>query len=524
MKGRCKKSQYDEREHLGWKNCPVNIIMSKDVRSTKANQDQSINKSLLSKAALTTPQASKDSNTGADSRQSTANTLNTTPKRLIDDTETSKRLTAIPNSVLSRSPHAESLSKSVPKAIPRRASQMGSLKVATPTSLFLHSRSHPSDQDTDDEGGLKLMDNQDVEDIVAEHLVEAMPEQRSGASFGSASHALVGGAITRDIYKWKETRDQQPARLRSNSQPEIFTVSSPTVPNATTLREPGGFRRHFISNKARRDGKKPPNFLTANFIDFLVLYGFYGGDVYPSDDEDDEDEFDSRHSARGDRSNADMEPGESSPLIPRQPSARVQGTSESKAFFMLIKAFVGTGILFLPKAFANGGLMFSLVALFFIGYLTKHCMILLVETSKAFGGKSFGDLGEIIYGERFRQLVLASITISQMGFCCAYFIFVGQNLRDLLMIVSNCQWILPDWFFILFQLAVYIPLAWVRKIKNFGITSLIADVFILAGLAYIFAYDLTVIGERGVQDIPWMNYQSFPLFIGTAMFAFEGIW
>jgi hypothetical protein len=28
--------------------------------------------------------------------------------------------------------------------------------------------------------------------------------------------------------------------------------------------------------------------LTSNFIDFLVLYGFYGGDVYPSDDEDEE--------------------------------------------------------------------------------------------------------------------------------------------------------------------------------------------------------------------------------------------
>jgi amino acid permease len=92
------------------------------------------------------------------------------------------------------------------------------------------------------------------------------------------------------------------------------------------------------------------------------------------------------------------------------------------------------------------------------------------------------------------------------------------------MIVSNCDLILPDWFFICLQLLVYIPLAWVRKIKNFGLTSLIADLFILLGLGFIFFYDLVLIGNNGIQEVPWMNLQSFPLFIGTAMFAFEGIW
>jgi amino acid permease len=92
------------------------------------------------------------------------------------------------------------------------------------------------------------------------------------------------------------------------------------------------------------------------------------------------------------------------------------------------------------------------------------------------------------------------------------------------MIVSNCKWILPDWFFICFQLLLYVPLSWVRRIKNFGVTALIADVFILIGLGYIFTYDLVLIGNEGVKNVPWMNLQSFPLFIGTAMFAFEGIW
>ncbi|KAJ3033417.1 neutral amino acid transporter, partial [Rhizoclosmatium hyalinum] len=110
------------------------------------------------------------------------------------------------------------------------------------------------------------------------------------------------------------------------------------------------------------------------------------------------------------------------------------------------------------------------------------------------------------------------------GFACAYYIFVAQNLRDLLMLTSNCTLILPDWIFILLQITIYVPLSWVRKIKTFSITSLIADVFILLGLSYIFVYDVSVLATTGpAHDIIWFNLESFPIFIGTALFAFEGI-
>ncbi|KAJ3325387.1 neutral amino acid transporter [Boothiomyces sp. JEL0866] len=431
--------------------------------------------------------------------------------------ETEKILSKSLGNTRSKSP-SNSLSRSIPKSIPRRPS---TVKGATPSSLFqaAHLKNVAaginSDSDIDE-----ILGVQEVNNIVAEHLVQ--PPSDSGASFGSMSHSLVGGAITRDIYKWKENRESKEGqRQRRNSEPDVVIPVSPTMQTAGDLREPGGFRRHFIQNKARREGKKPPNFVTSNFIDFLVLYGFYGGDVYPSDDEDEGDEL---PSVPGDIEDEIVQ--ESAPLLPRASSTTnttVKGTSEAKAFFMMVKAFVGTGVLFLPKAFSNGGLLFSVITMLVLGYMTLHCMILLVDTSRALGHKSFGDIGEHIYGSKMRKLVLASIAVSQMGFCCAYFIFVGQNLRDLLMITSNCKLILPDWFFILLQLLLYIPLAWVRRIKNFGITSLIADVFILLGLGYIFVYDLILIGERGVQNVPWVNLQSFPLFIGTAMFAFEGI-
>ncbi|KAJ3345652.1 neutral amino acid transporter [Entophlyctis luteolus] len=393
--------------------------------------------------------------------------------------------------------------------------------------------------------------------IIESHLV-APPDVEQVAS--SYSSRLQGGAITSDIYHWADKQrhvatSPTPSSIsdigqnvlrqtRRLSNPELQSAhlrNTTDVLTASQLREPGAFRRSFIINRAERRGAPQPTFLTRNFIDFLALYGFYGGDVVPDasddDDDDDDDNFYNAQEASSPRASSVQSippPDERSSLlggnrVPQRSmsmiseATNVKGTSSSKAFFMCIKAFVGTGVLFLPKAFSQGGLGFSILLLLLFGWLNLHCMLLLLETSKELGG-SFGDIGEKLYGPPMRRLVLASIAISQAGFACAYYIFVAQNLRDLLMLFSNCTIILPDWVFLLVQIAIYVPLSWVRKIQFFSITSLVADVFILMGLAFIFSQNISVLSTVGpAADIIWFNMESFPIFIGTALFAFEGI-
>jgi proton-coupled amino acid transporter len=127
----------------------------------------------------------------------------------------------------------------------------------------------------------------------------------------------------------------------------------------------GAFRRDYISTRAERQGQRAPTFLAQNFLDFLVLYGSYGGDIHPEDDDSSDDEI------------GDLEV-ENQPLLPRAASvSRLTGTaSPRKAFFLIMKAFVGTGVLFLPKAFANGGLLLSAVLISSIASLTLYCIIL----------------------------------------------------------------------------------------------------------------------------------------------------
>ena len=278
---------------------------------------------------------------------------------------------------------SKSIPKSLPKAIPARSSPA---KPATPSQLFqsaslaqaatqakrrvsqsLAVGSYSSTRSRTESMASHLEhENQShvaekaVNMIVSEHLVQS--EDESQPVFGSVSHSLLGGllfnlgATTREIYKWKEERDNTNRRPRRNSEPDLIVPQSPSIPRASELREPGMFRRQFIMNRARSQGKPQPNFVTRNFIDFIVLFGFFGGDVYPSDLEDDSDfEADIEHvdgPGLGISQVNDIEnPTETTPLVARQRTSstnRVKGTSPSKAFFMLVKAFVGTGVLFLP--------------------------------------------------------------------------------------------------------------------------------------------------------------------------------
>jgi proton-coupled amino acid transporter len=82
---------------------------------------------------------------------------------------------------------------------------------------------------------------------------------------------------------------------------------------------------------------------------------------------------------------------------------------------MLLKGFVGTGILFMGKAFFNGGIVFSTIVLLAIAMISLWSFLLLTKTYLVVPG-SFGDIGGALYGNYMRLTILASIAFSQIGF------------------------------------------------------------------------------------------------------------
>ncbi|KAJ2033273.1 hypothetical protein GGI08_006841 [Coemansia sp. S2] len=332
---------------------------------------------------------------------------------------------------------------------------------------------------------------------------------------------LPSGDITHALYRWQRTHETGDAESGRRVQRRSSFSAAPSdsewaVPySQRQITVPGGFRRQFIHDRAAREGGAPVAVLTENFVDFIGLYGHFAGENYPSDEDDDyEDEEETLATAQ-------------TPLLAsRRDAATARNmhatASNKKAFFLLLKAFVGTGVLVLPKAFSNGGLMASSVTMLFVAWYAWHCMIILGEVYLKVGG-SYGDLGGKLFGNWARQIITVSILFAQIGFCSAYTIFVATNMRDLWNSVTDCRFNYSPTFWVMAQLLAYIPLAWVRRIKQFAPFALAANVFIMLGLGYVLAFDVSSISLHGLADIVQYNPLRFPLLVGTAVFAFEGV-
>lgn len=409
---------------------------------------------------------------------------------------------------------------------------------------------------------------EDVE-IVKRHLVQPSDnpdpssdannggDKAKGKQVGEASEStpeddefyslrLQGGDITRQIYRWSEEAEGRRRTQRSKSFSIAREEPEAEVLDINSINVPGGFRRNYLRRAAQSPSATPralegghvasrvgnePQLFTSSFLEFLTIYGHFAGEQLEEDDEvlgpgeyfssgEDTDFYDSED---------EREPMEDSTLLTpskrrrRRKARGGSGTnSPMSAALLLLKSFVGTGVLFLPRAYLNGGMVFSNLVLVALAALSYYCFILLITTRLKVEG-SFGDIGGIIYGEWMRKLILGSIVLSQIGFVAAYTVFTAENLQAFVLAVTNCETHIRITWFIVMQMIIFLPFSLFRDIGKLGFTALIADAFIIIGLAYLFYYDIFTLSTQGLSDIIYFNKKDWTLFIGTAIFTFEGI-
>ncbi len=377
-------------------------------------------------------------------------------------------------------------------------------------------------------------------DVVFRHLPSgytAEPDALSSATSNAAASAsnlpspaeepqdsltLQGGDIHREIFKIG-ARARLPARAATfaHPQPRRSSTFGPSRNDITPRdqRAPGGFRRQFLQRQQKRFNSVTSP-VTRNFVSFLDLYGsFAGEDLAESEDESALDSADDETEAQA---------GETRPLLGRRKSSRRVDTlgdaATTKTFFTLLKAFIGTGIMFLPKAFRNGGILFSFITLVTVSLISSLCFHLLLVCRQRYGG-GYGELGAAIGGPKLRALILGSITISQIGFVCSGMIFIAENLASFLDAVTPSSTApLSGKALIAIQLVALIPLALIRNISKLGPAALLADIFILFGLIYIWYYDIATLASQGLNPtVELFNPRDFTLTVGSAIFTFEGI-
>ncbi|EER33542.1 conserved hypothetical protein [Candida tropicalis MYA-3404] len=355
-----------------------------------------------------------------------------------------------------------------------------------------------------------------------------------------------GGDITRRLYHQMENVNdgssikgtsgvQDPRRLRTRSASfSSYLEETRRGSTASDINIPGGFRREFLINKALKKNETPPNFLTQNFMEFLSIYGHFAGEDFNDEDEEDE-EGSASHSDDYDDDVFDEESSllthDRRPNLPKQLPKRKhepqpKGTaSVAKTFFLLFKALVGSGVLFLPRAFYNGGLLFSIVTLSLFGALTFFCYIGLIDSKNTLKLSSFGELGYKTYGKPLKYSILVSILLSQVGFVATYILFTSENMIAFLQQFLGTT---PEWLnranLVIIQCILLIPLVLIRNLTKLSMVSLISSLFIVIGLLIIFYFSGLNLFTNGIgPNISNFNPNSWTMLIGVAVTSFEGI-
>eukprot|EP00397_Hematodinium_sp_SG-2012_P035026 GEMP01037623.1.p1 GENE.GEMP01037623.1~~GEMP01037623.1.p1 ORF type:complete len:500 (-),score=62.22 GEMP01037623.1:343-1842(-) len=274
-----------------------------------------------------------------------------------------------------------------------------------------------------------------------------------------------------------QRNDENQTPTRSQSFHGIPTSPPMDRPNMASLKEPGGFRRNYLQNRADEAGVPEefrPKVWQSRIVDYtltLSLFEDYGGKEHPSVEDTE------RHV-----------------------------TSNTKVFFALLKANVGPGALFLPQAFQNGGYAVSVIGILLLAVLASVCTLRLLAVRNDFGGK-------LTYGE-----VLETAFSSRIG--------NGEDLQTYVI-------------FIALQLLIIVPLCWVRQVARLAVTNILADVLIIGCLVAIISYEVQHMiqnpptralsaGGQSVTDpqsaiVAANSWDHILVYFGTACFVFEGI-
>uniref|UniRef100_A0A4X1TTA9 Amino acid transporter transmembrane domain-containing protein n=1 Tax=Sus scrofa TaxID=9823 RepID=A0A4X1TTA9_PIG len=239
------------------------------------------------------------------------------------------------------------------------------------------------------------------------------------------------------------------------------------------------------------------------------------------------------------------------PSVPPHPHVFLLSSRAFQTLVHLVKGNIGTGILGLPLAMKNAGILLGPLSLLAMGFISCHCMHILVRCAQRFChrlNKPFLDYGDTVmhgleatpsawlqnHAHWGRRIVSFFLIVTQMGFCCVYIVFLADNLKQVVEAVNsttnNCHYnetvILTPTMDSRLYMLTFLPflalLVLIRNLRVLTIFSLLANVSMLVSLIIITQYIIQGIPDPGQLPLA-ANWKTYSLFFGTAVFSFESI-
>eukprot|EP00096_Caligus_rogercresseyi_P003500 TRINITY_DN1661_c0_g1_i1.p1 TRINITY_DN1661_c0_g1~~TRINITY_DN1661_c0_g1_i1.p1 ORF type:complete len:426 (-),score=133.38 TRINITY_DN1661_c0_g1_i1:1747-3024(-) len=226
-------------------------------------------------------------------------------------------------------------------------------------------------------------------------------------------------------------------------------------------------------------------------------------------------------------------------------SADGSGDPRVRLIANIFISFLGAGVLGLPYAFKESGLLEGVLLMTFVSIVSIKAMLLIVDAKYLILARrkraqelpllpneessieegfvkeviddevSYSDVGDAAFGHPGRLTIDTSLLISQIGFCCAYLIFITETLSSYFPTVSKSEWLflsLPPLF----------CLTLIRDLSRLAPFSLIGQIFNFLAFAVVFWFDFDHLHLAGNQHRKEFSLSGFPFFFAVAIYCFEG--
>lgn len=220
------------------------------------------------------------------------------------------------------------------------------------------------------------------------------------------------------------------------------------------------------------------------------------------------------------------------------------GLSSIGCLMHILKGNIGTGLLALPLATKHAGIVCGPLLLLLVAALAVHSMHLLSQNSVLLARQnSTGPLdyaGVVEYAVRFgavkwlqkfhksfRHAVNVFIFITQLGFCCVYFVFMAESLVQILEFYEFA--FIPS--VRLMTIMLYVPvvsLCMIDNLRSLAPLSIIANFAMVFAVIIIYYFCIVYSVNSNFATPPsklpkFASLAEFPTAFGSAVFSYEGI-
>ncbi|KAI5634342.1 transmembrane amino acid transporter protein domain-containing protein [Phthorimaea operculella] len=211
--------------------------------------------------------------------------------------------------------------------------------------------------------------------------------------------------------------------------------------------------------------------------------------------------------------------------------------SDVRSFANLLKSSLGSGILAMPAAFKNAGTVTGVIGTIILGYICTYCVFLLVKTSQEVSrvtkvpSLGYAETAEAVFATGPRPLRKFSrsirifidwaMALTILGACSVYVILLVDSVRQIVDVFHESNGITTTHYCLMFL----VPILVFTQIKNLkylapfsGFANILLVLTFVICLYYI-CIDFPELNSRPMA----VDIAKLPLFIGTVIFAMEGI-